>query len=150
MPNGPANTDAQLFCTFFPFFCSACLSFCLCLFLSAHSVLVLYIPSCCQASFILLSLWILSYIFSSLSELIFCLFTTFFPLRLSHSAIADTLYFRWILGRKDICVCFTIYESVYICFYIRVSVFTVGEQWLNSLSFVFLARPGGVWQWTKC
>lgn len=74
----------------------------------------------------------------------------FCPLRLSHSAIADTLYFCWILGRKDICVCFTIYESVYICFYIRVSVFTLGEQWLNSLSFVFLARPGGVWQWTKC
>lgn len=62
MPNGPAKTDALFFVSFcpsLPLFFSPCLSLCLCLFLSSHSIPALYITSCCCASFMLTSSWIL-------------------------------------------------------------------------------------------
>lgn len=88
--------------------------------------------------------------FLSFLSLSFCL-----PLRLCNS-------WHCILTAEQftVCVCMCVhvcvfvyacaYLHVYICAYIYVSFCTLGEQWLNSLSFVCLARPGGVWQWTKC
>lgn len=43
-----------------------------------------------------------------------------------------------------VCVCICICESVYIRASICVSVCTLAKRRLNGLSFVFLARPGGV------
>lgn len=140
----------------FPFFFSPCLLLCLCLFPSSHSIFILYIPPCRRAAFMLPSSWILSYIFNSLSELIFSVSVYPFAF-LSHCAIADTVFFQLSILQKVeecmcvcVCVCICMCENVYIRAYICVSVCALVKQWLNSLSFVFLARLGGVWQWTKC
>lgn len=96
------------------------------------AVLVLYIPSCRHASFMLLSSWILSYIFSSLSQLIFFLF---FPLPLSHWAVVDTVYISWILRRKDICACISICERVYVSTYKHLFSHWASSDWTALVLF---------------
>lgn len=88
MPN--ANTDTVFFFVHLSLSSFPLVRCTVSLFPSPHSVLVLYIPPCRRASFMLPSSWILSYIFNSLSELIlslsFFLCLSFcFPLPLCNS-----------------------------------------------------------------
>lgn len=115
MPN--AKTDALLFYLSFPFFFSPCLLLCLCLFPSSHSIFILYIPPCRRAAFMLPSSWILSYIFNSLSELIFSVSVYPFAF-LSHCAIADTVFFQLsILQKEEECMCVCVHLHVRECIY---------------------------------
>lgn len=56
----------------------------------------------------------------------------------------------WVVCRRQgyLCVCVSICQSVYICYHMCLFAHWVSND--RTDSFVFLARPCRVWQWTKC
>lgn len=140
MPN--TNSDALLLCpsflVFFPIVCRSVLVYsrALTLFL-----IFLHVAVCLSHCLPHKSSPKYSILYLSLFSL--CLSFSFpFPLCYSWHRILPAKSFTE--GGVFLYVC----VRLHICGCICVSVCTFCAHWVNS--FVFLARSGGVWQWTKC